>query len=493
VVRNVEKDLPADFCRIGLVDALASQTPLPKELVYEPKVTVTSSPLIQHFAHASLSALVVAPLRAEEQLLGVLVAGRHEPHSFSSAECEFLRQLGEHVALAVRQGQLHESLRTAYEDLRLSQRAVLQQERLSALGQMASGIAHDINNAISPVALYVESLLEKDSELSPRARQYLPVVLRAIDDVAATVARMREFYRPRDAQITLLPVQLNDMVEQVLELTRARWSDMPQQRGAVIEIVRELAADLPPVPGIESELREALTNLIFNAVDAMPQGGQLRLSTVATEHQILLRIADTGVGMDEDTRRKCLEPFFTTKGERGTGLGLAMVYGALQRHGADIRIDSTPGQGTTFTLCFRRWQALAALAPGTDAAAAPTGPLHILLVDDDPLVLDSLREALVAEGHSVFAANDPREALEQFHAHQPSKPFEVVITDLGMPYMDGRAVAHAVKQASPGTPVLLLTGWGQRLDGTGTLEHVDRVLAKPPKIRELREALSQLC
>src|SRR5262249_37904460 len=156
----------------------------------------------------------------------------------------------------------------------------------------------------------------------------------------------------------------------VLELTRARWSDMPQQRGVVIEIVRELAADLPPVPGIESELREALTNLIFNAVDALPRGGQLRLSTAATADQILLRVADTGIGMDEDTRRKCLEPFFTTKGERGTGLGLAMVYGALQRHGADIRIDSQPGTGTTFTLSFPRWQALATPASGAGIAVA---------------------------------------------------------------------------------------------------------------------------
>src|SRR5262249_8863694 len=146
--------------------------------------------------------------------------------SFSSGECEFLRQLSEHVALAVCQTQLHESLWAAYDELRQTQQAVLQQERLRALGQMASGIAHDINNAISPVALYVESLLESDQTLSPRARQYLSTISRAIDDVASTVARMREFYRAREPQLTLTPVDLNPLVGQVIDLTRARWSDM---------------------------------------------------------------------------------------------------------------------------------------------------------------------------------------------------------------------------------------------------------------------------
>ena len=163
---------------------------------------------------------------------------------------------------------------------------------------------------------------------------------------------MREFYRARAPQLTLLPVDLNSLVDQVIDLTRARWSDMPQQRGVVIDVVRQLHGELPPVAGIESEIREALTNLIFNAVDAMPEGGTLTLATRTVDGRAWLEVGDSGIGMDEETSRRCLEPFFTTKGERGTGLGLAMVYGFVRRHGAEIQIDSAPGQGTRIRILF---------------------------------------------------------------------------------------------------------------------------------------------
>jgi len=369
---------------------------------------------------------------------------------------------------------------------------VLQQERLSALGQMASGIAHDINNAISPVTLYIESLLESDKDLSPRARKQLPIVLRAIDDVSATVARMREFYRPRDAQLTLAPVELNKLVEQVIDLTRARWSDMPQQRGVVIEMVRHLAANLPRVPGVESEIREALTNLVFNAVDAMPEGGQLTLGTRAAEQGVRLEIADTGVGMDEATRRKCFEPFFTTKGERGTGLGLAMVHGVVRRHAADISIDSAPGQGTRFVITFPVSQASEIAGQVGEASPPAVTPLRILVIDDDPLVLAVLETTLKTDGHAVVTAEDPRLGIELFRAAQAADPFNVVMTDLGMPHLDGRAVARAVKQTSPTTPVILLTGWGRRLDAEEqSPQDIDQILAKPPKLGELRAALAK--
>ncbi len=232
----------------------------------------------------------------------------------------------------------------------------MQQERLRALGQMASGIAHDINNAISPVALYTDSLLEREAGISERGTGQLKTVQRAIHDVAATVARMREFYRQREPQMSLEPVQLNDLVQQVVELTRARWSDMPHMRGVVIDLKTELKPDLPLIMGVESEIRDALTNLVFNAVDAMPDGGALAACGPAPAEfgRVVVEVSDTGVGMDEATRRRCLEPFFTTKGERGTGLGLAMVYGMVQRHSADIDIDSAVGRGTTVTPELRR-------------------------------------------------------------------------------------------------------------------------------------------
>jgi PAS domain S-box-containing protein len=280
-----------------------------------------------------------------------------EATAASDALREAKERLEERVAERTRElAGLNIALQRAYDDLRASQQQVTQQERLRALGQMASGIAHDINNAISPVALYTEALLAHETSLSPRARSQLEIIQRAVDDIAQTVARMGEFYRQRDFQQPHTLVDLNNLVGQVIALTRARWSDMAQQRGTAIEMRTELAADLPPVSASESQIREALVNLVFNAVDAMPEGGPItlrtRLDTRGDASNVLLEVEDKGVGMDEDTRRRCLEPFFTTKGERGTGLGLAMVYGIAQRHGAGLEIESEPGKGTVIRMSF---------------------------------------------------------------------------------------------------------------------------------------------
>jgi PAS domain S-box-containing protein len=406
VIRSLEDNLPIDFgcicvyeavgemlsvVSVGLgSEALAMELGLPEkthiaidqnglarcvkgELVYEPDTGQVEFPFPQKLAGGGLRALVAAPLLVERKVFGVLIAARRTPHSFSSGECEFLRQLSEHVALAANRAEIHSALQHAYDDLRLTQQAILQQERLRALGEMASGIAHDINNALSPVVLSTDALLEREPQLSAQGRGYLKVIQRAIDGVAQTVARLREFYRHREPQLALAPIQMNRQAEQVIELTRPRWSDMAQQSGVVIEIARDLSPELPDFMGVESEVRDALTNLMFNAIDAMPAGGLITLRTgiAPNDTGIYVELCDSGIGMDEDTRRRCLEPFFTTKGERGTGLGLAMVYGMVQRHSADIDIRSMVGLGTSVRLSFSRQVASAPLA---DESAGPPRP-----------------------------------------------------------------------------------------------------------------------
>src|SRR3984957_9330243 len=311
------------------------------------------------------------------------------------------------------------------EALRQAQQALIQQERLRALGQMASGIAHDINNAISPISLYTESLLERERNLSAEARDRLVTIQRAIDDVAQTVARMREFYRPREPELELADVGLNRLVQQVIDLTRARWGDQPQRRGIMIDLRLGLAPDLLDVRGADNEIRDALTNLIFNAVDAMPDGGVLEVRTsmptvpakesVPTRH-VWLEVSDTGVGMDEETRRRCLEPFFTTKGERGTGLGLAMVYGMAQRHGCTLEIDSKPGAGTIIRLIFPVGSATSPSAARVPVLQIPTRSLRILVVDDDPVLNESLRNTLQQEGHQVTTAGGGQAGIDAFRS-----------------------------------------------------------------------------
>lgn len=535
VVRSVEDHMPADFAamcsyehhtgvltvsRVGVrsaplalnlamtessrieIDQNGLSRCVAGNLVYEPDITHIGFPFPQRLASAGLKSMVIVPLMVEERsgVFGVLIVARHDPNAFSSGECEFLRQLCDHVSLAANQAQLHESLRQAYDDLRMTQDAVMEQERLRALGQMASGIAHDINNAISPVSLYVEAILNHETGFSDRARRQLEVIQRAVDDVAQTVKRMGEFYRAKPQQLELSVVEIPQVLREVLDLTRARWSDMAQQRGVVIETLIEAESDRIVALAIDSELREALVNLVLNATDAMPEGGRLTLRTGHTlesgkgvARRVFIEVADTGIGMDEETRARCLEPFFTTKGARGSGLGLAMVYGIAQRLGMDIDIASAPGEGTTFRLVFP----LSEPAPQSTASLRIHElPSHtkILVIDDDPVLLTSLREVLVQDGHQVQTANGGKAGIEAFNdALKAGKPFPIVITDLGMPHLDGRAVATAVKAAAPDTIIFLLTGWGQRLVGSGEVPvEVHAVLSKPPRIAELRQRIADV-
>jgi len=467
-------------------------------LIHEPDAAKVDSPFTRRFATAGFHSLVIAPLAVESAVFGVLIAVRRATDAFSSGDCEFLKQLSEHVALASHQAQLYNALQRTYEDLRHSQQTVMQAERLRALGEMASGIAHDINNAISPVALYSEMLMTSEPQISEAGRGRLATMRRAIEDVAGTIERMREFYRPREAAREFRRLDFAASIEQVLQLTEPRWRALPQERGIVIELHKDLAATLPDVMGDEVELRDALTNLLFNAVDAMPEGGTLTLRTRATDDggrpAVQIEVADSGIGMDEETRRRCIEPFFTTKGQRGTGLGLASVYGMLQRHDARLEIDSAAGRGTTMRMIF----------PASTDAASTTGThfsshltmrrLRILVIDDDPILIRSMRDVLEAEGHQLETALGGQPGIETFAAaHGTPREFSLVITDLGMPRVDGRKVAAAIKGLSPRTPIILLTGWGQRLlDEKDIPPNIDRVLSKPPRLAQLRTALLEL-
>lgn len=530
VVRTLEDRMPADFvciCNYDRVDHLLdvahvgvrsatlgqelgivekARVPIDRnglsrciagELVYESDIAAVDFPFPARLAREGLRSLVIAPLMIEDEVFGVLIVARLDTEAFVSADCEFLRQVGEHVALAARQAQLRDRLQRAYDDLKHTQQAVLEQERLRAIGQMASGIAHDINNAISPVGVYTQSLLERELDLPQEVGDYLELVGRVVRDIAATVGRMRDFYR-NDGDAELEPLDLNDLVPQVVELTRARWSDMPQRRGQVIKVSTELEADLPQVMGNAAELREAATNLIFNAVDALPEGGTITIRTQSLPPErggkvrVRFEIGDTGAGMDAATRERCLDPFFTTKGERGTGLGLAMVQGAAQRHDARLDIDSAPGKGTRMRLEFAASKARSRRVRA--AATSEVRPLRLLLVDDDPAVLASTEIVLKLNGHTITAADGGQAGIDALRAaHAKGDKYDVVITDLGMPYVDGNQVAQTVKELFPETPVILLTGWGRQMATGGEAPaHVDFMLPKPLELGELRHVFAQL-
>jgi CheY-like chemotaxis protein len=372
--------------------------------------------------------------------------------------------------------------------LQRSQQQVIQHERLAALGTMAGGIAHDFNNALSIITGFGELLL-RDTEhglAREKATRSIETILTAARDAAKVVHRLREFYRPQEAPEQHLPVNLNHLMEQAVAQTQPRWQVEAASTGRTITIRTE-PGEIPYILGDPSELREALTNLIFNAVDALPQGGSITFGTQLKGDVVALQISDSGTGMSEEVRRRCLEPFFTTKGDRGTGLGLAMVFGIIQRHGGRIGLESALGRGTTFTFEFPAGPA------STHRSTEPADPrdldrlLHILVVDDQPVLCELLSDCLSSDGHLVTTAQDPRQALELF----ATVTFDLVITDHAMDGITGAELATEIKQRAPNVPVLLLTGYRDvgapgEVDGGGA----DVVLGKPISHIELRHAIS---
>ncbi len=457
-----------EICVYPLADALARQRHLRWEIIGAGVLLLLGGLVASHFVSARLAVPV--------EKMAVDSAEDRTHRAAAEAELELT-----HDELRARNAELQKALA----ELTAAQEHIIQQERLRALGQMASGIAHDFNNALVPILGFCELLLLKPAILQDpqKATRYLETIQTAAKDAASVVSRLREFYRPNKGERAFEPVSLKRLVEQAVTLTKPKWKDQAQAAGATVEIALELDA-VPPVAGEESALREVLTNLIFNAVDAMPAGGTLTLRTVQRGDTAVLEVADTGTGMTEETRQRCLEPFYSTKGERGTGLGLSMVFGIVQRHSGALDIRSTVGVGTTFVITLPLQD-----APVRAVTAAPERPaqrpLRVLVVDDETPVRDTLSAVLAADGHDVQLATDGADGLRRFDAGT----FDLVITDKAMPAMNGDQMAAAIKFRAPKMPIILLTGFGL-FHEKDEFPDVDVLISKPVRIPALRDAIA---
>jgi CheY-like chemotaxis protein len=319
-------------------------------------------------------------------------------------------------------------------------------------------------------------------------KQWLLVIERAAMDGAHTVRRLQEFTRIRRDQPAEL-VDWNRVVEETLEATELSWRQEPRSRGVAIEVETALAEPLPAVSGDAAELREALTNLILNAVDAMPGGGRLHLATRSTDGHVEVTVADTGTGIAAGIRDSIFDPFFTTKGPKGTGLGLSMTYGILARHDGRITVESEEGRGTTFRLVFAAAaDNRAARAADAPLASAPGG-LRCLVVDDEVEVGEVLGDMLRAIGHEATVVTSGKEIPARLRAQS----FDLVLTDLAMPEMTGWDVAQTVKAIAPEMPVVLVTGFAVEVVPADLAKNgVELVLAKPLAITDVRNALAQV-
>jgi PAS domain S-box-containing protein len=357
-------------------------------------------------------------------------------------------------------------------------------DKLRALGQLASGVAHDFNNSLAAILGRAQLILRRvdDEELL----RSLGIIVTAAEDAAATVRRIQTFARKSVAsELELLEV--GNLLRDVIEITRTRWQNEALAAGIEIDVSLSAEPDCFTL-GNASELREVYVNLIVNAVDAMPNGGSLKLCCRRDGDRIKLRFADTGTGMKEEIRERIFEPFYTTKGVHGTGLGLAVSYGIIERHEGMISVESQIGKGSTFHIDLP----LAKNQEKTNKVIEGISimkPLSILVIDDEEFVRETLAEILAALTHSVQTADSGRVALEKI----ATDTFDVVFTDLAMPEMDGWETARAIRQAKPNLPVVLVTGYGATAEApSGEKNLVNAIIGKPFAFEQVTAVLSKV-
>jgi signal transduction histidine kinase/CheY-like chemotaxis protein len=456
--------------------------------------------LMHTLVEGGLSSVITQPVATGTEAYGLLLIARATPESLGSAEVELLSAIGGHTAQAIYGARLVDDLRSTNEQLVETQQQAMRQERLCALGQMASGITHDINNALSPVIGFSDMLLQESSELSEDSRKLLQLIRLAALDISRIVERMRQMYRDREAAVAEVGVvDLRQIVKETIELTRPTWQDRPNGE---IRITTEFGRAIPPVSGIDTEIREALTNLVLNAVDAMPSGGNIEIALSSDPNteaenapdptQVTISVKDGGTGMSPETAQRAIEPFFTTKGDAGTGLGLPMVQQVMERHQGALKISANSPTGTIVELTFPiKNERVVATREASDGSSAPES-LKVLVVDDEPMLRMVVEEMLSAEGHSAISADGGPEASELILEHMKSgDPFNVIITDIEMPKLNGRMLADFVENNSPDTDVIFMTGYtDDRIDLDNVATRVIGVIHKPPRLADINALLS---
>jgi signal transduction histidine kinase/CheY-like chemotaxis protein len=437
------------------------------------------------------------PLRAGDRTVGILHSVCLRPSGFNTDQVQLFHLVADLLGPAISNCQLFGRLSSAYEALRHTQNQLVQTEKMRALGELAGGMAHEFNNALCGALGFLELTL-RSTHLPTGLRDHLKSARVCCLDAAQTVSRVQNFARWKCDE-TVHIIDLDDLVRKTIELTRHKWESLAHARGTPIQVEVRTDANAR-VAGTPNELREVLTNLVFNAVDAMPRGGTLDVRTWCDAESVFLAVCDTGEGIAEAVQRRLFEPFFTTKGERGNGMGLSVSFGIVRRHGGAITVHSEPGKGATFTVSLplhssQRGTRNAERGATNGAELRPTTPeaaksLRVLVVEDQESIRLFLDAGLTGMGHRPLLAANAREAMEAFGR----EPFDLVLTDLGLPEISGEEVARAVRRQSPTTPVVVLTGWADQLHAEGTaLEGVERILAKPVTLAKLASTLKAVC
>lgn len=439
----------------------------------------SNHPVLRWLAAHDLSSSLNVPVIVAQQLLGYFVASRTGSHTFAVADLHPLVQIAGMVGPSLNSMQLYERLELAHQNLKATRDELARSERLMVQGELASGVAHDINNILGLISARTDLL--KLQGLPPQAVASAEAISQAVDDGITVVRRMTQFTR-RQRKQEVVPLDVNKLVEGVMEMTRPRW----QSASSLNKVsVRFTPGPVSTVLGVPSELREVLVNLVMNSVDAMPSGGWIRIDVEQADGYAYISVADTGCGMSEEVREHIFDPFFTTKGESGSGLGLWVSHGIIVRHGGDIEVHSEVGKGSRFRVRLPLGRAVQEQAPKRVECVE----YSILVVDDEAGLGEALKLSLEMAGYHVLFSANPRQALELFKQEQ----FDLVITDLRMPGMSGWELASEIKRFNPSTPIIAMTGWPVDLirDGQRCSE-MEAIIQKPYRVNDLRAKVARI-
>lgn len=357
-------------------------------------------------------------------------------------------------------------------------------ERLRALGEMSGGVAHDFNNILGAILGRAQLLLEKVND--PGTQKGIEVIEKAALDGAETVRRIQEFTRIKADNSSFIPMDINEIIADAAEYTKPRWDNEAKSQGINIDMLIE-SGNNPVMMGDPAGLREVFTNLIINAIDAMPKGGVIHIFTYHKENTAVVSVSDNGIGMSSEIQKRTFDPFFTTKGTSGSGLGLSICYGIISRHQGKITVESREGEGSTFNIHLPM-NLQGSEKTQLTLTARSVLSARVLVIEDDEEMRAVLSEILTGSGCHVDEAKSGSEGLELFAAGE----YDIVLTDMGMEGMSGWELARQIKKRSPTTPVTLITGWGSQINEKETYLHgVDFIISKPFMIDEVKEIVNR--
>ena len=424
--------------------------------------------------------ILCVPLRTKSKLIGVLeVINKTDGVSFTEEDAMLLNFFANQAAIAIENARYHAELKYKYEEEKEMQEKLAESEKLRALGLMTSGIAHDFNNILAIITGNIDLIeIEEDKD---KILKKVQIIKKTVIGSAKTIKRLQKYARTKNDELQFRAIRLNDLVREAIEIATPMWKDGSHAKGLSVDITEDELIIL----GDGTDLREAIINMIFNSVDAMPQGGKIHIATYTKNESIYLELSDNGTGMTEETKNRIFDPFFTTKGIDHSGLGMSMLYGTIKRHNGSIDIKTALGEGTTFTIALPKAKEKIEKGVIPQGSVVVTKKANILIIDDEPEIGAVLSEILSKQGHQTSVFHSGKGGIEAFKGGG----YEVLITDLGMPDVSGWDVIDIARQIEPDVISGVVTGWDIS-EEEAKQKGVDFLITKPFESNQVARAVA---